>query len=283
MNKDSEYYLKPKKLFSQNFLIDNNIARKIASFIQTHDDDIIIEIGCGTGSLTQYLLEKGTTLIGTEIDRQAIGVLNKKFPKQKFPNFILLNRDILQISLSDLILKYNLPGTFKFCIAGNIPYKISSEIFFWLFHQSKYIDKSYLMIQKEVAQRLTAKPRCKEYGILTIAMELAGRCKTLFDVPSTCFHPRPDVTSTVIEMTYDKAIEVQYFKDVMCLVRTAFNQRRKTLRNGLMNLLEKKFKSDKEKIGKFIFVHSEIYFKKRAEELTTDDFITLHNLINNMK
>ncbi|OGU13499.1 MAG: ribosomal RNA small subunit methyltransferase A [Ignavibacteria bacterium GWB2_35_12] len=281
MNKQSEYYFKPKKLFSQNFLIDQNIAKKIASSIHSNEDDYIIEIGCGTGSLTKYLLEKKSTLIGTEIDWPAIEILSKIFPKKTFPNFILLNQDILQIGLSELIQKHNLPKSYKFLIAGNIPYKISSEIFFWLFHQSKNIKNAILMIQKEVAQRLTANPRTKEYGILTIAMELVGNCKSLFDVPPTCFHPRPDVTSTVIEMTFNKTIEVQYFRNVMVIVRTAFNQRRKTLRNSLMNVFKKKFKSDKEKISKFIFENNDKYFKKRAEELTTEDFIGLYKLINN--
>ena len=283
MNKQSEYYLKPKKLFSQNFLIDQNIARKIASSIHTNEDDFLIEIGCGTGSLTKHLLEKESTLIGTEIDRSAIEILNKKFTKNTFPKFILLNQDILQIGLSDLIQTNNLPECFKFHIAGNIPYNISSEIFFWLFHQAKNVKKAILMVQKEVAQRLSAKPRTKEYGILTIAMELVGTCKHLFDVPPTCFHPRPDVTSSVIEMTFSKTIDDIFFRNAMELVRSAFNQRRKTMRNSLMNLLEKKFKSNKEKISKFIFDNSEKYFIKRAEELTSDDFITLYNLIDKMK
>lgn len=283
MNKQSEYYLKPKKLFSQNFLVDQNIARKIASSIQTNEEDYIIEIGCGTGSLTQYLLEKKSKLIGIEIDRDAIEILNKKFPKRTYPNFALLNQDILQIGVSNIIQEYKLPEDFNFQIFGNIPYKISSEIFFWLFHQSRYVKKAILMVQKEVAQRLSGKPRTKEYGILTVAMELVGSCKPLFDVPPTCFHPKPDVTSTVIEMTFDKTIDDLYFRDVISLVRTAFNQRRKTLRNSLMSELDKKFKSDKEKISKFIIDNSEKYFKKRAEELTTDDFMNLHSLINNMK
>ncbi|MBI5325246.1 MAG: ribosomal RNA small subunit methyltransferase A [Ignavibacteriae bacterium] len=282
MNEQSEYYLKPKKLFSQNFLTDQNIARKIAGSLPVNSNDLIIEIGCGGGSLTKFLLEKKCRLIGTEIDRDAIVILNKKFPQKDYPDFYLLNKDILKINLQDILTDYKL-GDYKFLITGNIPYKISSEIFFWLYHQSKYINKVVLMVQKEVAHRLTASPRTKDYGILTIAMELTGSCKLLFDVPPTCFNPQPKVFSTVLEMEFNKSINMDEFSNVMEIVRTGFNQRRKTLRNSLNEYLNKKLNYDKEKISKLIFEYDEIYFKRRAEELKTEDFIKLKNLINNKK
>lgn len=220
MNKEQEYYLKPKKLFSQNFLIDRNIAKKITSAIKAGEEDCIIEIGCGSGSLTQFLLEKKTRLIGTEIDRDAIIILNKKFPQSNYPNFNLYNKDILKISLPTLLNDFSYSEDFKFIVTGNLPYKISSEIFFWLYHQTKNVKNAVLMVQKEVAQRLTAKPRTKEYGILTIAMELAGQCKILFDVPPTCFEPQPKVMSSVIRMDFNVNLKNIDFSNVMELVRS---------------------------------------------------------------
>ena len=283
MNKDNEYYLKPKKLFSQNFLIDQNIAKKIANSLVPTINDCIIEIGCGSGSLTKFLLEKKCKVIGTEIDRDAIGILNKLFPIQMYSNFSLIQMDILKIEIKRLLSELSYNKDFKFFVAGNLPYRITSEIFFWLFNQKKNIKQAVLMVQKEVARRMVAKPRTKEYGILTVAMELSGNCKILFDVPPTCFEPQPKVTSSVISMEFNGTIDVQDFSDIMELVRASFNHRRKTLKNGLMDYLNKILDFDKKKISNFIIENNVNYFKKRAEELTTNDFIKLKNLVYKLK
>ncbi len=272
--------IKPKKSFSQNFLIDNNIAKKIVASLNLESGDIVIEIGCGTGALTKYLLEKKIILIGIELDKNAFGVLSYKFPAETFQNFHLLNKDILSINLKDYISQNKINSKVK--IIGNIPYSISSRIFFWLFEQAEHIDNAVIMVQKELAERLTAKPKTKDYGILTIALQLTGSAKKLFDVPPECFYPKPSVTSSIIDIKFrENPVKDDNFKKIMKFVRAAFSQRRKTLKNSLNNYFCDKSKINYQQIIDDASLNRLNYFSQRAEELSKDDFIEFYNFLQN--
>ena len=275
-------YLKPKKSLSQNFLIDENISRKIVNLLDCKENENVIEIGPGTGSLTQYLLKYNINLTSVEIDKEAFEILLTKFNKIEFNNFNLINKDFLKISIKDIFDKINSElindnnkNPKKIKIIGNLPYHISSEIFFKILENSFFIENAVLMLQKEVAQRLIAKTKTKEYGILTVAINLLGKIQKKFDVSPTCFYPQPKVTSTIVELNFDHPkVNIEEFIRIMVLVRAAFNQRRKKLKNALENYLIKYLKPIQIKL-----ILNEDVFAKRAEELSAEDFISLYNLI----
>lgn len=269
----------PKKSLGQNYLIDRNILNKIANALDCTNADIIIEIGSGHGSLTESLLNcKPGFLYSIEIDRNSIDILQEKFPKKIYPNFSIIHSDIRDINLIDLMFKHQ---NHKALITGNIPYNISSDILFWIFGQAGKIKKAVLTMQKEVAQRMCAKPKTKQYGILTVAMNYIGKSKILFDINPKCFYPVPKVLSSVVEIVPDKDGNKLYdFNKVMALVKQAFNQRRKQLRNSL----DSYFSSIGIDLKDFFACQADDYsaiFTKRAEELTVNDYITLYNLITN--
>ena len=266
-------HIKPIKSLGQNFLIDKNIALKTVNALEIKPDDYIFEIGPGEGSLTQLILAQTENLTVIEIDRRAVDLLKLKFNKLD-----IVFDDFLKIDFDKLVSKANQK---QIKVIGNIPYYISSEIFFKLFENSDKISKVILTIQKELAQRLSAKQKTKEYGILTIAMQLCGKSKLLFDVSADCFYPKPNVTSAVIEFTFDNEnFDAMYFKNIMKFIRASFNQRRKKLSNSLSSYFSNMNN------GKEVFIaikEHPIYSKfldKRAEELTKDDFVDFFNFIN---
>ncbi len=252
----------PKKSLGQNFLTDRNIARKTVDLLDIQDGDVVYEIGPGTGALTSILLEKNCKLNAIEIDERAIIQLHKLFPKSKFPNFNLIKGDFK---------KYAFEHDAKdIKVIGNIPYYLSSEIFFKLFESSKNIQYAVMTIQKEVAQRLTAKPRTKDYGILTVAMMMSGKCTIEFDVSPQCFYPAPKVWSSVIKMDFiNPPYIISDYKKAMNLVRTSFHLRRKMLGNSLKSFFQLADAAvlDDEQNTKLSKLS-----KMRPEELTPDDF-----------
>ena len=267
--------IKPRKSLGQNFLIDQNIIRKIIDVFNPFPGDLVLEIGPGTGALTEHLLKSDLKLYAIELDERAFSYLNERYPNYKHNYFKLYNEDILEFDLKRIP---DLAFGEKLNVIGNIPYNLSSEIFFWLFNNREVINKAQLMIQREVGQRLNAKVRTKNYGILTIAMELSGYCRHLFDVSPNCFNPVPKVTSSIIEMSFNSKISKQDFDGIMKIVRQAFNQRRKTLRNSLSAFLS----SFGDYTSDFIIkAESELtrdIFTKRPEELTSDEFALLYKL-----
>lgn len=258
----------PKKSLGQNFLTDKNISRKIISLLELKPGDNVLEIGPGTGALTSLLLENDIHLTAIEIDDRAIELLNNTFPKNEYPKFNLVKSDIRNINLKDYLIEGNIIKTI-----GNIPYYISADILFWLFHNSALIEKSVIMVQKEVAKRVCSKSGSKDYGILSIAADLVSCPKIAFDVSPSCFYPQPKVTSAILEFNYSRNYpESIEFKDIMKLVKAAFSMRRKTLRNSLKDYMNG-IKS--EKIENYLTEHAEL-FQKRAEVLSTADFINLY-------
>ncbi|HPI18820.1 MAG TPA: 16S rRNA (adenine(1518)-N(6)/adenine(1519)-N(6))-dimethyltransferase RsmA [Candidatus Kapabacteria bacterium] len=269
----------PKKSLGQNFLIDKNISNKIVNLLKAENNDILLEIGPGTGALTSLLLEKEVKLFAIEYDARAVETLSVLFPQNIFPNFSLIHQDILKFDINNL---FQRTGK-KLKIIGNIPYYLSSEILFYLYRNSKIIEKAVIMLQKEFAERLVAAPRTKEYGILTVANELVAKSKLCFNVSNSCFFPKPKVTSSVVEINFiENQLDTEVFASIMKVVKAAFNQRRKTLRNSLRQFFEKEIKLN---IDDFLNLNEEIreFFTKRPEELTKDQFIKLSSLIYSYK
>ncbi len=282
-------HIAPKKSLGQNFLIDKNIARKIVESIGITAGDHLIEIGPGEGALTGMLLEFPATLTAVDMDDRAIALLEEKFASALREKRLLLRHgDFLKIPFDELIrTKQNAEQTLESDtrlarVVGNIPYYITSDILFRLFEQSGHIRRAVIMMQKEVAERIVAKPRTKEYGVLSVATALVAQARIVTHVSPQCFFPKPNVTSSVVQFDFlhDGAQDV--FRRVQPLVRMAFHQRRKVLANALGSALSSIPLSIEE-----IVTHSEqegiAVFRKRAEELTAPDFVRLADFIAIMR
>lgn len=252
---------KTKKKLGQHFLIDKNIIRKIVEVFNPSKSDLILEIGPGKGALTEELIKHSENLILVEIDRELIKELSSKFPEIK-----IINKDILECDFSKDFFEA------KYRVIGNLPYYITSQILFKIFDSRKNINDVLIMIQKEVAQRIIASKGTKDYGIMSVFSQFYTEPKILFNVSKNVFYPKPEVESSIIHLKLKTKIELneeeeKYFRQV---VKTAFNQRRKTLKNSLSNLFE-----EDEKILKEKFFQLSFDFSKRAEELTINEFIYL--------
>lgn len=247
--------VKPKKFLGQHFLKDMDIARRIAETMIGYAGLPILEIGPGTGVLTRFLLAAGHDLTVVEIDRESVAYLRAHFPE--LDNRIL-EEDFLKLRLNKIF-------SGRFCVIGNYPYNISSQIFFKVLDYKDLIPCCSGMIQKEVAERMASGPGNKNYGILSVLMQAWYDIEYLFTVPEHVFEPPPKVKSAVIRMTRNKVTDLgcseQLFKQV---VKTSFNQRRKTLRNSLKPIL-----------GKECPLYESPIFDKRPEQLSVDQFISL--------
>ena len=247
--------VKPKKFLGQHFLKDMDIARRIAETMIGYAGVPILEIGPGTGVLTRFLLAAGHDLTVVEIDRESVAYLRAHFPE--------LDNRILEEDFLKLRLDKTFPG--RFCVIGNYPYNISSQIFFKVLDYKDLIPCCSGMIQKEVAERMASGPGNKNYGILSVLMQAWYDIEYLFTVPAHVFEPPPKVKSAVIRMTRNKVTDLgcseQLFKQI---VKTSFNQRRKTLRNSLKPIL-----------GKECPLYESPIFDKRPEQLSVDQFISL--------
>lgn len=220
---------RPKKSLGQHFLTDPNIIRKISEASSAGSGDRVIEIGPGTGALTEALYEKFDKLEVIELDRRAIEVI-----EEKFPGITIHHQNILDVRWEDLSMKEK-----SLYVYGNLPYYITSQILFSLLEARTYIVEAILMMQKEVAERLVAPIRTKEYGILSVQVRLMSTPELSFDVSRNCFNPPPNVDSTVVKIAFDKGELSCSDSNLKKVVRTAFNQRRKKLSNALKPLLGK--------------------------------------------
>ena len=250
--------VRAKKFLGQHFLTDLSIARRIADTI-TLADVPVLEIGPGTGVLTQYLLRNpNIRLTAVEIDHESVAYL-----REWYPELHLVEGDFLKMDLNAL---YPLGS---FCVIGNYPYNISSQIFFKVLEYKDRIPMCSGMLQKEVAQRLASGPGNKAYGILSVLLQAYYDIEYLFTVSPEVFNPPPKVDSAVIRLTRNKREKLdcdeQLFKTI---VKTAFNQRRKQMRNSLQQL-----------VGKGHPILQENIFTKRPEQLHVDEFIELTNRI----
>ena len=247
----------PVKRFGQNYLRDENIIGKIISEISPKSNDLIIEIGPGEGAITSKLIEKADNLIAIEIDKRNVEVLTAKFPKLN-----LISGDFLKLDLSKI---FNKNGK-KLRIVGNIPYNITSPIIFKMIENKNIIHDSVLMVQHEVAQRITAKSGGKEYGILSVITQNFTDVKLCFKVSPNVFNPRPKVYSAVIHLFFKENLNDRKDDEVFIkIVKAAFGNRRKMLYNSLKNSI----------FGHLNFNDTGIDLSLRAEKLSIEDFRTL--------
>jgi 16S rRNA (adenine1518-N6/adenine1519-N6)-dimethyltransferase len=242
------FMLKPKKSLGQNFLRDENILRKIAGSLHLQKADVVMEIGAGHGALTKYLIREAGVVLAVEFDERAIPALRELFGDQ----ISIIQNDILKVDLSAYARLY---GT-KLRIVGNIPYYLTSDILFFLFENQNAVIDATLMMQLEVAQRLSAGPKTKEYGVLSIFTQLNTECKQLFKVSRNVFFPKPQVDSAVVHF------DVDLFRSI---VRSTFGKRRKTLRNGLKYL----------DFSDSILKKLNFDLDRRPEDLSVQEFILL--------
>lgn len=253
------YMVKPKKSLGQHFLTDLSIAEAIADTLADYKGMPVLEVGPGMGVLTRFLLDKGHDLTVVELDPESVEYLQKHLPELRDR---IVAKDFLKLDLARL---YEGP----FCIIGNYPYNISSQIFFKVLDYKDRIPCCSGMIQKEVAERMAAPPGSKTYGILSVLLQAWYDIEYLFTVPEHVFNPPPKVKSAVIRMTRNQVEQLgcneRLFKQI---VKTAFNQRRKTMRNSLRSL-----------VGKECEVLSDPIFDERPERLSVERFIALTNLL----
>jgi 16S rRNA (adenine1518-N6/adenine1519-N6)-dimethyltransferase len=260
--------VRAKKHLGQHFLKDENIAEKIALTLSWQGYGQVLEVGAGTGMMTQFLLRSGFHLTAMELDEESVVYLNHSFPlehAQAIANaegFRIVEGDILKFDLRQLF------GNFPFAIIGNFPYNISTQIVFKLLEYRTQVPEFAGMFQKEVAQRICAGEGNKTYGILSVLTQAFYDAEYLFTVPPEVFNPPPKVQSGVLRLRRRTSGELEcdeqlFFK----VVKTAFNQRRKTMRNSLKNLqLSDILKED-------------AIFDRRPEQLAVSDFISLTKMI----
>ena len=250
--------VRPKKALVQHFLKDTDIAFRIADTLSEYKDFPTLEIGPGMGILTRFLLEQGHDLTVVELDNESVSYLTQNY--KELENRII-EKDFLKLNLSELF------GNKQFCVIGNYPYNISSQIFFKVLDYKDQIPCCSGMIQKEVAERMAAKPGSKTYGILSVLLQAWYNIEYLFTVHEHVFNPPPKVKSAVIRMTRNGITQLgcneHLFKRI---VKTGFNQRRKTLRNSLKSLLYKECE-----------LYNDPIFEKRPEQLSVQQFIDLTN------
>lgn len=252
--------VKPKKFLGQHFLKDLQVAKDIADTIDTCPDIPVLEVGPGMGVLTQYLIPKNRPLKVVELDFESVAYLKENFAEL---GDNIIEKDFLKMDLNSLF-----DGK-PFVLTGNYPYNISSQIFFKMLDNKEIIPCCTGMIQKEVAERIAAKPGNKTYGILSVMIQAWYNVEYLFTVHEHVFNPPPKVKSAVIRMTRNKTQELgcneKLFKQI---VKTTFNQRRKTLRNSISPILDKTNPLSSDPI-----------FNKRPEQLSVEDFIELTNRV----
>jgi len=250
----------PKKSLGQNLLKDENIARKIAAVLALKPDDTVLEIGAGTGALTKHLLQTGAALVAVEIDSRLFEILRAQFAHEK--KIALINKDFLKLNLPELI-----ATSHRWKIVGNLPYFITSQVLFKIFDNCHLFEKAILTMQKEVAQRIVARPFSKDYGILSVHSQYYSEAKRLFDISRKVFFPEPEVTSSVVEFIFksDKILTQQEEEIFRLVVRKVFSQRRKMLRNSLKTIAVLAAKMDQLNFN----------LDKRPEQLTVFDFLDL--------
>ena len=267
------HHLRFTKALGQNFLIDGNLVHKIIETAEVQPGDVVLEVGPGIGTLTQALLEAGAIVVSVELDRTFFPVLRATFGQNE--RFHLLEGDALKLDLGDALSHIAPVGT-PVKVVANVPYYITTPIIMGLFEGGVPIDNITVMVQKEVAERMQVGPGSKDYGALSLAVQYYADAYIVANVPPNCFIPRPGVGSAVIRLTRHKEppVEVDDPKLMFKLIRASFNQRRKTLQNGLNNSPELPF--DKEEIGAAIESLG-VTPQIRGEALTLKQFADLSN------
>lgn len=258
----SRFPFRPKQSLGQNFLHDPNMAEKIVRTLEAPADAHVVEIGAGTGELTELLAQRYDKLTAIEIDERAVGVL-----RQNLPDVDVRQEDILETNWTALAGEADGP----LYVISNTPYYLTSELLFAILEHRNHVAEAVLTMQKAVAERLVAEPRTKAYGILSVLLQLFGAPTLRFTVPPQVFIPQPDVSSAVVRCTFqsEDAPDDLDLDDVRPYVRAAFNQRRKMLRNSLSAWGKDQDVALPEEWG-----------RKRAEALTPETFAELARYLN---
>lgn len=263
-----------QKKFGQNFLIDTNVLDKIISSAEITKDDCVLEIGPGIGTMTQYLAESAREVVAVEIDKALIPILEDTL--SAYDNVTVINEDILKVDINAIVQEKN--GGRPIKVVANLPYYITTPIIMGLFEQHVPLKSITIMVQKEVADRMQVGPGTKDYGALSLAVQYYAEPKIVANVPPNCFIPRPNVGSAVIQLTrYDAPpVSVDDESKMFAIIRASFNQRRKTLVNGLGNAAGLSVTKDQvaealEKMGLSPTI--------RGEALTLEQFARLSNIL----
>ena len=228
-----KYNFNFQKKFGQNFLIDTNVLNKIISSAEITKEDCVLEIGPGIGTMTQYLAENAREVVAVEIDKALIPILEDTL--SAYDNVTVINDDILKVDINKIVQEKNNGKPIK--VVANLPYYITTPIIMGLFESHVPLKSITIMVQKEVADRMQVGPGTKDYGALSLAVQYYAKPEIVANVPPNCFIPRPNVGSAVIRLTrYEEPpVKVQDEAKMFALIRASFNQRRKTLVNGLGN------------------------------------------------
>lgn len=263
-----------QKKFGQNFLIDGNILEKIVDAAQVTEDDCVLEIGPGIGTMTQYLAERAKMVIAVEIDKNLMPVLQETL--SPYDNVKVIHDDILKVDINRIVQEENAGKPIK--VVANLPYYITTPIIMALFENHIALRSITIMVQKEVADRMQALPGTKDYGALSLAVRYYAEPEIIMKVPASCFMPRPNVDSAVIRLTrYEKPlVEAVDENWLFAVIRASFNQRRKTLINGLSNAGN--LGISKEKITAAI-AQMGLSPTVRGETLTLEQFTELSNCL----
>ncbi|MBD5466179.1 MAG: 16S rRNA (adenine(1518)-N(6)/adenine(1519)-N(6))-dimethyltransferase RsmA [Lachnospiraceae bacterium] len=268
-----KYHFNFQKKYGQNFLIDTHILEKIIKESGITEHDLVLEIGPGIGTMTQYLAENAREVVAVEIDKNLIPILNDTL--SAYDNVTVLNEDILKVDIPKIAEERNQGKPIK--VVANLPYYITTPIIMGLFESHVPLDSITIMVQKEVADRMQVGPGTKDYGALSLAVQYYAKPEIVANVPPGCFMPRPKVGSAVIKLSrYEKPpVSVKDESFLFALIRASFNQRRKTLVNGLAN---GSLNITKEQIIEALCIMN-LSSTIRGEALTLDQFAELSNIL----
>ena len=265
-----KYNFKFSKSLGQNFLVDDSVPRDIVLGAEVDENDLVIEIGPGVGTLTAQLLNKAKKVVAIELDNDLIPILTQEIGDN--PNFTLIHNDALKVNFNEII------GDEKSVkLVANLPYYVTTPIIVKLLKENYNFKSLTIMIQKEVAERINAEPSNKDYGALSLLVQYYCNTRIVRKVPPQCFIPRPKVDSIVIRLDRldEPKVKVENEKLFFEIIRSSFNMRRKTLWNGVKNI-----GLSKEKL-ELAFEEAKIDPKRRGETLTIEEFALLSDKINN--
>lgn len=268
----NKYSFAFQKKFGQNFLIDSNILENIVRAAEITKDDFVLEIGPGIGTMTQYLCEAARQVVAVEIDKMLIPILQDTL--SEYDNVEVINQDVLKVDIKSLAEEKN--GGKPIKVVANLPYYITTPIIMGLFESGVPIESITIMVQKEVADRMQTGPGSKDYGALSLAVQYYAEAKVMLTVSSQCFMPKPNVDSAVIKLTRHKepTVDVKNEKLMFQIIRASFNQRRKTLANGIKNSPELNFSREQVTEALGMIGKTE---NIRGEALTLEEFAELTN------
>lgn len=270
-----KYNFNFQKKFGQNFLVDAHVLNKIIAGANVTKDDMVLEIGPGIGTMTQYLAEAAREVVAVEIDRNLLPILEETL--SDYDNVTVINADILKLDIQKIADEHN--GGRPIKVVANLPYYITTPIIMGLFESHVPIDNLTVMVQKEVAKRMEVGPGTKDYGALSLAVQYYAKPYIVANVPCNCFMPRPNVDSAVIRLTRHKEppVTVKDEKLMFAMIRAAFNQRRKTLVNAISNSAE--LNIGKEALQEGLNTLG-LSLTVRGEALTLEQFAALADILS---